>query len=64
MPVYSKQNTGGYSGLASTRDGSSITQEQKYCYILNFKDFKGFKDVDNIKERYKIGKMLGSGSFG
>jgi len=31
---------------------------------LTFKDFKGFKKVENIKERYKIGRVLGEGSFG
>jgi len=31
---------------------------------MNFKDFRGFKNVANIKDRYKIGKVLGEGSFG
>jgi serine/threonine protein kinase len=31
---------------------------------MNFKDFKGFKKVQNIKDRYKIGRILGEGSFG
>ena len=36
----------------------------RYQHILNFKDFRGFKKVANIKERYKIGRVLGEGSFG
>jgi len=32
--------------------------------VLTFKEFKGFAKVENIKERYKIGKVLGKGSFG
>ena len=31
---------------------------------MNFKDFRGFKAVTNIKDRYKIGKVIGEGSFG
>ena len=31
---------------------------------MNFKDFKGLKRVSNIKDRYKIGRVLGEGSFG
>jgi len=31
---------------------------------MNFKDFKGFKKIKNIKDRYKIGHVLGEGSFG
>ena len=49
---------------ASTKDSLAMTSEQKYCHILNYKDFKGFKEVKSIKERYKIGKILGEGSFG
>lgn len=33
-------------------------------HVLNFKDFRGFKKVKNIKDRYKIGRILGEGSFG
>ena len=43
---------GGSSGVASP--GRSI----------NFKDFKGLKTIDNIKDRYKIGVILGKGQFG
>ena len=49
-------------------EGSTIDKsysgEQKLQRILNFKDFRGFKNVQNIKERYKIGRVLGEGSFG
>jgi len=51
------------SWLDSTKDSLS-TAEQRLASVLNFKDFKGFKRVDNIKERYKIGRVLGEGSFG
>ena len=40
------------------------TSQEKLQRILNFKDFRGFKKIDNIKERYKIGRVLGEGSFG
>lgn len=43
---------------------SGLSGESKYSKILTFKDFKGFKRVENIKERYKIGRVLGEGSFG
>lgn len=41
-----------------------LTPEQKYHHILNFKDFKGLKRVNSLKERYKVGRVLGEGSFG
>ena len=41
-----------------------MNSDQKLAYILNFKDFKGFKKVLNIKFRYKIGRVIGEGSFG
>ena len=41
-----------------------MTSEDKFAYILNFKDFKGFKKVINIKLSYKIGRVIGEGSFG
>ena len=31
---------------------------------LSFKDYKGFKEVNNIRDIYKMGKELGAGSFG
>ena len=40
---------------------NSVQRKEK---ILSFKDFKGFKKVKNVKDRYKIGKILGEGSFG
>lgn len=48
---------------------SSIVQnhmspKEEKIQILSFKDFKGFKEILNIKDRYKIGKTIGSGSFG
>ena len=51
------------SWLDSTKDSLS-TAEQRHAHVLNFKDFKGFKKVANVKERYKIGRVLGEGSFG
>lgn len=38
--------------------------EEKLKYVLSFKDFKGLKYIENIKDRYKIGRVLGEGSFG
>ena len=51
-------------GDKSTQDSSLLASEQKLKHVLNFKDFRGFKFVKNIKERYKIGRVLGEGSFG
>jgi serine/threonine protein kinase len=31
---------------------------------ISFKDFKGLKQIDTIKNNYKIAKVLGQGSFG
>ena len=31
---------------------------------MSFKDFKGLKSIENIRDRYKIGKFLGKGQFG
>lgn len=50
--------------LMSQATKDSMSSEQKFLRVLNFKDFKGFKKVKNIKERYKIGRVLGEGSFG
>jgi len=52
-----------FMGKQSTQD-SNFSQEQKMTHVLNFKDFKGFKKITNIKDRYKIGRVLGEGSFG
>ena len=38
--------------------------EQRYNKVMSFKDFRGFKVVTNIKDRYKIGRIIGEGSFG
>lgn len=32
--------------------------------MLTFKEFKGFGKISSIKDKYKIGKVLGKGSFG
>lgn len=58
----SKENKSGRA-LLSTRD-SMMSSEQRNLHVLNFKDFRGFKRTRNIKERYKIGRVLGEGSFG
>jgi serine/threonine protein kinase len=42
----------------------NMDSDTKFYHILNFKDFKGFKKVVNIKMRYKIGRVIGEGSFG
>ena len=41
-----------------------MNSDQRHAGILNFKDFRGFKKITNIKDRYKIGRVLGEGSFG
>lgn len=51
------------SVLGSTLD-SAMTPYDKFNRIMSFKDFRGFKKIENIKQRYKIGKVLGEGSFG
>jgi len=43
---------------------SNMNNDQKLHKIMTFKDFKGFKKIDNLKDRYKVGKVLGEGSFG
>lgn len=45
-------------------DVKLLTFEEKSKKIMGFKDFKGLKYVKNIKDRYKIGRVLGEGSFG
>lgn len=47
---------------SSTKD--SLFSEQRYQHVMSFKDFKRLKEVENIKDRYKIGRVLGEGSFG
>jgi hypothetical protein len=49
--------------MSSTKD-SAMSPDNKFTKIMNFKDFRGFKKVENIKDRYKIGRVLGEGSFG
>lgn len=51
------------SFMASTLD-TAMSPEEKYANVMSFKDFRGFKKITNIKERYKIGHVLGEGSFG
>ena len=51
------------SVLNSTKDSFQSAQ-QRANHVMNFKDFRGFKRVTNIKDRYKIGRVLGEGSFG
>ena len=41
-----------------------LTLPERYQHILSFKDFVGFKNIKNIKERYRIDQILGEGSFG
>ena len=38
--------------------------EEKANRILGFKDSRGFKFEADIKKKYRIGKVLGQGSFG
>ena len=45
-------------------DETLLTYEQKYSTFLSFKDTKGLKYIQNIKTKYKIGKVIGEGSFG
>jgi len=32
--------------------------------MISFRNYKGFKKVDDVRKLYKMGKELGSGSFG
>jgi serine/threonine protein kinase len=32
--------------------------------MISFRNYKGFKDVTDIKSHYKFGKKIGEGSFG
>jgi len=49
--------------MSTTRD-NILSGQQKFEHVMNFKDYRGFKKVENIKEKYKIGRVLGEGSFG
>ena len=50
-------------GYLNTWD-SGMSKDERIHHILNFKDFRGIKKANNIKDRYKIGRVLGEGSFG
>ena len=43
---------------------TGLSSDYRFKKVMTFKDFRGFKKIENIKERYKIGKVLGEGSFG
>ena len=49
--------------MNSTKD-QTMSADFKHSLISSFKTFKGLKFMPNIKERYKIGQLLGEGSFG
>jgi len=44
--------------------GANNQRNDKYRKVISFKDFKGFKKVDDITLNYELGETLGSGSFG
>lgn len=48
---YAKYN----SGLMSFAKDVNMSDTYKYSLVLSFKDFRGFKKIQNIKDRYKIG---------
>ena len=50
--------------MGYSTDDIQFDSDQRLKKILTFKDFKGLKKVENIKERYKLGRVLGHGSFG
>lgn len=65
QPGANKNAKSSDSALASTKDGESwLSSERKLQHILSFKEFKGFKKIENVKGRYKIGRVLGEGNFG
>lgn len=43
---------------------TSYVRTESARRILSFKDFKGFKKVNDIADYYKFGSRLGQGSFG
>lgn len=45
-------------------DSARISQPHDFKRIITFKDFKGFKNIEDIKTKYKFYKILGKGSFG
>ena len=52
-----------------SRDGevpaeSHGTPEQRFKVISAHKDGEGFRKIDNLKSFYKIGRVLGQGTFG
>lgn len=49
--------------FSSTKSNYSVPDDDSSHFTLSFKDYKGFKTVDEIKELYEFKKELGSGSF-
>ena len=58
-----KQNDHHHSGELNG-DYSPIKTQEKIKKYLTFKDFKGFKKVDDIHDHYTFFQQLGKGSFG
>jgi serine/threonine protein kinase len=46
-----------------TQLGRSLADETARK-IITYKDYKGFKKIGNINEKYEFGDLLGQGSFG
>ena len=44
--------------FSTQEDDSTVSK------MISFRNYKGFKQIDKIKEFYKLGDELGSGSFG
>lgn len=54
-------STGALEVAYSNNNTGSVDAFKK---SLSFKDFKGFKTINDINERYVAGKVIGEGSFG
>ena len=40
------------------------SREEKYEKILSFKDMKGLRPIEKVRDRYKLSKLLGKGQYG
>jgi len=67
--LLSKKNSAFESEILDSDDDMSELEKEimkkegmikkSYSHVMNFKDFKGLKMVENIRDRYKVGQILG-----
>ena len=52
------------SDIEEGEESNCPETDRESKHIMSFKEFKGLKYIENIKDRYRIGKFLGKGQFG